>query len=163
MAGLFPRMNKTNKDDRPSEVVVVLPYVDNRVLMQLRDFKPDIVFPGRWGFFGGSIEDGEKPQETAKRELFEEIGYMPQILHRLNTDRIPELANLISHSYICPLTVSVKEIVLSEGFDLGLFTLEEIRSKQLFSVRAGRCYPVINHPYIEFLVEKLMQQVKQVK
>ena len=153
-------MFKENIDNGLSEVVVVLPYVGNKLLMQLTDFKPDIVFPGRWGFFSGSIEDGEKPKETAKRELFEEIGYRPKILHRLNIDRIPGIANLISHSFICPLTVSVKKLVLNEGLDFGFFTLKEIRLRQLFSAKANRGYPVIDNPYIEYLVRKLMQRVK---
>lgn len=153
-------MVELNKNNRLSEVVVVLPYAGDRVLMQLRDFKPGIVFPGRWGFFSGSVEDGEKPKETARRELFEEIGYRPKILRRLTTDIITELANLTSYSFICPLTVPIKELVLDEGFDLGLFTLKEIRSKRLFSGRANRNYPVIDNPYIEYLVSMLMQRVK---
>jgi 8-oxo-dGTP pyrophosphatase MutT (NUDIX family) len=153
-------MFKENRDNGLSEVVVVLPYAGDRVLMQLRDLKPDIVFPGRWGFFGGSIEDGEEPEETAKRELFEEIGYRPKILRRLAVDRIPGLANLISYSFICPLTVSAKDLVLNEGIDFGFFTLREICSKRLFSIRTNRDYPTIDNPYIEYLVRKLMQRVK---
>ena len=53
--------------------VVVLPYVNKRVLMQLRDTKQGISFPGFWGFFGGAIEEGEAPEETAERELFEKL------------------------------------------------------------------------------------------
>jgi 8-oxo-dGTP pyrophosphatase MutT (NUDIX family) len=42
-------------------------------LMQLRDSKPDIWYPGRWGLFGGSIEPDEAPIDALKRELFEEL------------------------------------------------------------------------------------------
>lgn len=151
---------KFYKGNKSNNVVVVLPYVGRRVLMQLRDFKTGIAFPGKWGFFSGSIEDDEKPEETARRELFEEIGYRPEFFNELDRGRIPELDNLISYSYICPLLVSVKELALNEGFDLGLFTLKEICSKQLFSQRANRYYPIINHPYIEYLVKKLMDRIK---
>ena len=47
---------------------------DNRVLLQLRDDKPDIFFPNHWGCFGGAIEPGEAPHDTLLRELQEELG-----------------------------------------------------------------------------------------
>lgn len=42
-------------------------------LMQLRDSKPDIWYPGRWGLFGGGIEPDENPMDALKRELREEL------------------------------------------------------------------------------------------
>lgn len=150
-------MIKKNKDNVLSRVVVVLPYVGNRVLMQLRDHNPNIAFPGRWGFFGGSIESGENAKETAERELLEEICYRPKILYDLSVNKIPELS-IISYSFFCPLRVSIDELVLNEGLDFGLFTLQEICLKRLFSVKANRNFPVIDNPYIEYLVKKLMQK-----
>jgi 8-oxo-dGTP pyrophosphatase MutT (NUDIX family) len=43
-------------------------------LMQLRDQKSGIFFPGHWGLFGGAIEAGESPEESLRRELEEELG-----------------------------------------------------------------------------------------
>ena len=93
---------------RKNEIVVILPYVRNKVLMQLRDFKESIAFPGNWGFFGGEINDNETSDEAAKRELFEEISYKHKIMHKLCTNKIPQFRNLISHSYCCPLTIPVE-------------------------------------------------------
>ena len=47
---------------------------DNRVLlgMKKRGFGA-----GRWNGFGGKIETGESIEESAKRELFEEVGITP--------------------------------------------------------------------------------------
>lgn len=42
-------------------------------LMQLRDSKQDIWYPGRWGLFGGAIEPDEDPMDALKRELREEL------------------------------------------------------------------------------------------
>ena len=58
------------------EVVTIIPYVDGKVLLQLRDPKPDIIFPGQWGFFSGSIEEDETQEQAAWRELWEELQYI---------------------------------------------------------------------------------------
>jgi 8-oxo-dGTP pyrophosphatase MutT (NUDIX family) len=47
---------------------------DRRLILQLRDDKPDIHYPGMIGAFGGGAEAGETPAECALRELEEETG-----------------------------------------------------------------------------------------
>lgn len=47
---------------------------EGRVLMQLRDDRPGIAAPGRWGLFGGGVELGEDLVEAAVREFREETG-----------------------------------------------------------------------------------------
>ena len=42
--------------------------------MQLRDTKVGIDFPSRWSFFGGQMENKERPLNAARRELREELG-----------------------------------------------------------------------------------------
>ena len=44
-----------------------------RYLLQLRDDRPDIWYPARWGCFGGALEPGEQPIQALRRELREEI------------------------------------------------------------------------------------------
>ena len=46
---------------------------DGRYLMQLRDQRPDIWYPGCWGCFGGALDGREDPLEGLKRELREEL------------------------------------------------------------------------------------------
>lgn len=48
--------------------------VENRVLVLLRDDRPDIPYPDFWDLPGGGREDDETPDETALRELHEELG-----------------------------------------------------------------------------------------
>ena len=71
-----------------------LSYVNGKALMQLQDMKEGIDFPGYWGFFGGSIDEGEVPEEASKRELLEEIGYNPTVMHELGFEIISDLDNL---------------------------------------------------------------------
>jgi 8-oxo-dGTP pyrophosphatase MutT (NUDIX family) len=47
---------------------------DRRLVLQLRDNKPEIHYPGMITAFGGGAEPGETPAECALRELAEETG-----------------------------------------------------------------------------------------
>jgi len=123
--------------------------------MQLRDMKEGIAFPECWGFFGGSIDNGETPENAAKRELFEEIGYKSTFVHKLGLEIIPDLGNLTLHAYCCPLLIPVEEVKLMEGLDLGLFSLEEVMIKRLYSRKMGRVFPVIETPYFVDTIKKL--------
>jgi len=143
----------------PKAVVVILPYIQSKVLMQLRDAKEGIVFPGCWGFFGGAINEGETPEDTAKRELLEELEYVPSVIHKLNTERILDSGDLVSHSFYCPLTEPPQRIRLKEGMDLGLFSLEEVVSKKLYSKRFGRPFPVAASAYIPKTITMLMSRL----
>lgn len=144
-----------NSNIRSKEVVVVLPYVNRKVLMQLRDMKEGINFPGCWGFFGGSIDEGETPEEASWRELFEEIGYKPSVMYKMGFDVVRDLGNLSIHAYCCPLTIPIEKIDLQEGMDLGLFSLEEIMMKELYSSKMERALPVIETPYLVDTIKKL--------
>jgi 8-oxo-dGTP pyrophosphatase MutT (NUDIX family) len=71
---------------RPSAAAAALIVTaDARYLMQLRDDKPGIFFPGWWGCFGGAIEPGERPEEAMRRELAEELAWRPGSLERFTT------------------------------------------------------------------------------
>ncbi len=39
----------------------------NRLLIYLRDDKPEIPFPNHWDFFGGHVEEGETPEQALVR------------------------------------------------------------------------------------------------
>ena len=56
---------------RTAAALLVMP--DGRYLMQLRDDKPGIPLPNTWALFGGTIDDGEGPQQAVHRELMEEL------------------------------------------------------------------------------------------
>jgi len=52
-----------------------------RCLLQLRN--ADKRHRHTWGFFGGTLENGETPYQAIQRELTEEIGFVPE-LEKLN-------------------------------------------------------------------------------
>ncbi|MEN9625676.1 MAG: hypothetical protein RL557_4 [archaeon] len=46
---------------------------DKKILLQ--DRRNISKFGEQWGFFGGSIEEGENPEQAVVREIFEELEY----------------------------------------------------------------------------------------
>ena len=48
-------------------------FIGDRLLITLRDDRPDIPFPNMWDFPGGGREGEETPFETMARETFEEV------------------------------------------------------------------------------------------
>ncbi|MBL8630578.1 MAG: NUDIX domain-containing protein [Rhodospirillaceae bacterium] len=55
-------------------VAAILISPDNKFLLQLRDDKAGIFYPGHWGLFGGALEtDDPSPAEGLRRELHEEL------------------------------------------------------------------------------------------
>ncbi len=47
---------------------------NGKLLIYLRDDKPDISFANHWDLFGGIIEQGESPEQALVREVKEELG-----------------------------------------------------------------------------------------
>ena len=131
-------MKDDETDDRVRVAIAIL-YQDDRFLMQLRDDDPRIIYPGCWGFFGGHIDPGESPEVAVQRELIEEIGYpMPSVTQF--DDYADE--KVIRHVFHAPLTVGIADLVLMEGWDLGLLSIEDILRGDCFSDRANQVRPL---------------------
>lgn len=125
---------------KPVHVAIAILYRQNQFLLQLRDNIPSIVYPGRWGLFGGHLEPGETPDVAVKRELLEEIGYSPPILSEFGcyTD-----SKVVRHVYHGLLTVELNHLVLNEGWDMNLLAPEQIRQGSSYSARAGEVRPLV--------------------
>jgi mutator protein MutT len=75
-----------------------------------------------YGFFGGGVEEGETSLEGLKRELQEEIQYVPEILTYWKTTEfdIEEEGkykgwHITCHTYLSPITPEVENIKPLEG------------------------------------------------
>jgi 8-oxo-dGTP diphosphatase len=124
----------------PNPVAICLLYREDKLLMQLRDNIPTILYPGLWGLFGGHIEAGETPEIAVVREIAEEIAYdLPQNFQSFGIygDDIVQ-----RHVFHAPLTVPIEQLTLSEGWDLGLLSIAEIESGQAYSAKAGETRPI---------------------
>lgn len=120
--------------DQLVSVAIAILYRDGKFLMQLRDDIPTIVYPGHWAFFGGHIEPGETPADAMRRELLEEIGYTPPVISEFGcySDEVA-----VRHVYHGHLTVELNQLVLGEGWDMGLLTPAAIRHGEGYSEKAG--------------------------
>ena len=124
---------------QPVEVSLAILYRDHCFLLQLRDEKPDIFYPGHWGLFGGHLEPGESPEEALLREIQEEISYTiinPQKFSCYADEKVKR------HVYYAPLQVSLDELILGEGFDFGLISLAEIVTGECYSTKAAKKKPL---------------------
>ncbi|MGR3492692.1 MAG: NUDIX hydrolase [Shimia sp.] len=66
--GIFGKMNEGVHGAK----VALL--IGGKLLVILRDDIPTILWPGHWDFPGGGREGDETPEETVRRETFEEVG-----------------------------------------------------------------------------------------
>ena len=123
-------------------VIIFLHNNFDSYLLQLRDFKSSIIYPGHWGAFGGGIEEGESPSSALGRELIEEIGYTPEAFNYFREILMYE-GKLKIHMFYSNLNVSLTELCLMEGVDMGLFTREEILSKNLYSNKLKKKFPMV--------------------
>jgi len=123
-------------------VVVFLHKNFDSYLLQLRDFKSWISYPGHWGAFGGAMEEGESPETAICRELIEEIGYELEVFNFFcQTYKDKHKVNI--HVFYSNMSISTSELYLMEGADMGMFTKEEILTKKLYSKKLGKSFPIV--------------------
>lgn len=105
---------------------------DGRLVLQLRDDKPDIPHPGYWGPWGGRVEMGESPLEGAAREVREELTL--NVSH--NALRFFKMVVLESpvrewHVFFWHAGDAVDGAIVAEGQGMGRFFAHEIAAGTL--------------------------------
>jgi 8-oxo-dGTP diphosphatase len=100
---------------------------DRKLLIYLRDDKPDIPFPNYWDFFGGHVEEGETPEEALVREVEEELAIdltewkFVRSYECVDDDVYPN----VKYIYRAQIDKRPAELVLSEGQRLTSIAMEE--------------------------------------
>ena len=108
---------------------------EGKILLQLRDNRPDIINPNCWTTFGGAVEAGETPDEAMRRELLEEIELaLPMTLWKVQEILIERDGQQIAwerYIYVGYIDRAASEIKLNEGQALGYFGLEDLDKLQI--------------------------------
>ena len=99
-----------------------------RVLLRLRDDRPDLPYPGQWDLVGGAVELRETIREAALREIQEEIGLAAVGLEYFG--EYPE-HGVDNNVFVAPLSVPLEELVLTEGQRLLYASAVEARELRL--------------------------------
>jgi 8-oxo-dGTP diphosphatase len=105
-------------------------------LFHLRDDTPGIADRGMWSLIGGSIDDGESPEQAAKREVREEIGIALDGLRYLGTIDAVDIVEGVRHPlrialYLARIEADVRDIALTEGQEVRFFSLDAIMERDL--------------------------------
>lgn len=117
---------------RPAEATAALIVTpDGRYLLQHRDDKPEIFWPGYWGCFGGGLEPGETPEICVRRELIEEIGFNPSHVRHFSSMQMDwsfaGYSQIPRHFFeVSIVETDLAELRLGEGQNLGLWTANDI-------------------------------------
>lgn len=105
---------------------------DRRFLLQQRDFKPGLPFPGHWTLFGGLVEAGEDLLTAMRRELLEELGCVPG---RLGSEIFSWQWHgenpAINHCFSVYCEVPDDAMVLHEGNAMSWFSIEDLGTIEL--------------------------------
>jgi 8-oxo-dGTP pyrophosphatase MutT (NUDIX family) len=144
---------------RQKHSVSVIP-VNGRgeILLQQRDHKPGIPYPGMWTMFGGAVEDDDANFETAiHREIREELGLDFPVEHWLDyvcsVRSIPGELDFIVHVYTGELDRPLESLTLYEGQAMGWFDNEDVEALEFGFAKK----PMV----LKFLRERIAQQGKE--
>lgn len=114
---------------------VLLTDEQGRLVIQLRDDKPGLLFPAHWATLGGGIEKGETPEQAMKRELEEEIAPAPPVTFWRYFEHSykvrGETRMVANHVYVGKLPCALEDVKLFEGQRLGAFAADEIDSLRI--------------------------------
>ena len=104
---------------------------EGRYLMQLRDPKPEILLPGHWSLFGGTVDPGEDDATAIVRELVEELEFRPQRVEKFTEMTVllpfatPRLDRM--SMFVVPFdAAALAAMVQHEGAGKRLFTPEAL-------------------------------------
>ena len=107
-----------------------------RYFFQLRDDIPAIIFRGYWGLFGGALESLETLYVAIKRELYEELLYLPASIELFFSYTYSlKKVNIIDREmtvFTCSIEKDeIDKLDLKEGWCFSFFTAQELKNRNV--------------------------------
>jgi len=131
------------KKPNPKIVAAAVIETDGRILIAKR--KQGKMHSGKWEFPGGTLEEGETPEQCLKRELLEELA--------LITD-VGDLICTSEHSYTPEFTIKLlvyRTTIISGSFDLHAHDeIRWVKPADLFTYD----FPEADVPIVEKLIKE---------
>lgn len=116
---------------RQEASIVILYDSEGRVLLQHRTQDAPFL-AGYWAFFGGGIKPGETPEDAARREAREELGY-EMTAPRLVAEEDYDVEGIQGRFYVFVerLRGEKEDLRLLEGQDWGWFRPEDLDGRKM--------------------------------
>ena len=107
-------------------------FIKNKYLLQLRENKKNIYFPGFWGVFGGLLEKNEGFEKGLEREVKEETNLNVKASKMILSNNFRFLDYKIRYRMYFECKVLEKnKIKLNEGRDFKFYSFKELRKLQI--------------------------------
>ncbi|MEW2132696.1 NUDIX domain-containing protein [Streptomyces sp. NPDC005435] len=104
------------------------------IVLQLRDDRPGIRWPGYWSLLGGGLEPGESPLDGVLREIREEAGIVPERIEEVRVEPW-EAGKRPPHVFLGSWDGDESRLVPGEGQAVRLVPLGELPGKMPPHVR----------------------------
>lgn len=117
----------------------------NELLMLLRDDIPNIPFPNMWDIPGGHVEIGEKPQDTVRREMLEEMNLA---LGEITLFKVYESETLVDNVFWSRIDLEPEKINLMEGQRIAYFSRSQLKKMKL-----AFNYNIVVEEFFNFILE----------
>ena len=118
--------NQNNDLSKPLSVKAVVHDKRGRILLQKRDDNPAIMEPGRWGLFGGQLENGETLEFALARELKEELNSSVGIIKNEIFRASSGTFGIVNVVILMECFEPDQSFILNEGQAYGWFYLDEL-------------------------------------